>query len=133
MSLLNKDALLAAAATLPIERVDVPELGAGCFVIARGLTGTQRDAYEKAMWLQRGNKRVMADNARAKLIVKCLVDESGRLQYDDSHINAIGALRADLLERIFDACRRVSGMAESETEEKKDPSAPEAGSVSPSS
>lgn len=133
MSLLGKDALLSAAATLPTERVEVPELGAGSYVVVRGLTGSQRDAFEKGLWIQKGSKRVMTDNVRAKLLVKCLVDDAGALQYTDAHVSAIGNLRADVLERIFDACRRVSGMTEVDLEEKKDPSDPAAGSASPTS
>jgi hypothetical protein len=132
VSLLNKDALLASAATLPVERVEVPEIADGAYVLVRGLTGTQRDAYEKSMWVQKGRKSVRADNLRAKLIVKCLVDDQGNLQYSDADIAVIGRLRADVLERVFDACRRLSGMTDEEREEKKDDSETEDGSVSPS-
>lgn len=134
MGLLSKDALVSAAVTLPTERVYVPELGDGAFVIVRGLTATQRDAYEKATWVQRGRKRVLVDNVRAKLIVKCLVDEDGNLQYTDADAPAIGKLRADVLERVFDACRRTSGMSEEALEEKKaDSETAAAGSDQPSS
>lgn len=124
MGLLSKESLLVAgvAANLPRERVDVPELGEGSYVNVRGLTGAQRDAFEKSSWLQRGKKRVVADNVRAKLVVKCLVDDDGVLQYTDADVQAIGQLRADVLERIFDACRRLSGMTDEDLEEKKEPS-----------
>jgi hypothetical protein len=131
VSLLSKDALLAAS--LPVERIEVPEIAVGAYVLVRGLTGTQRDAYEKSMWVQKGRKSVRSDNLRAKLIVKCLVDDQGNLQYADADIAVIGRLRADVLERVFDACRRLSGMTDEERDEKKDDSETEDGSVSPSS
>ncbi len=120
MGLLSKEAFTAGGLDLPSERVEVPELGADNYVIVKGLTGAQRDAYEKAMWITRGGKRVLSDNVRAKLIAKCLVDETGARQYTDEDATAIGKIRGDVLERIFDACRRVSGMSDEALEEKKE-------------
>jgi hypothetical protein len=74
-----------------VERAEVPEIAVGAYVLVRGLTGTQRDAYEKSMWVQKGRKSVRSDNLRAKLIVKCLVDDQGNLQYADADIAVIGA------------------------------------------
>lgn len=122
MGLLSKEAFTSGGLDLPTERVEVPELGSDNYVIVKGLTGAQRDAYEKAMWITRGGKRILADNVRAKLIVKCLVDETGTRMYQDSDAEAVGKVRGDVLERIFDACRRVSGMSDEALEEKKEPS-----------
>ncbi len=124
MGLLNKDGLLATTvAGLPTKKVETPELGADTYVIVRGLTGSQRDAYEKACYKTVRGQRVLSDNVRAKLVVRCLVDDAGTLQYADSDVEAIGKLRADVLERIFDACRQMSGMVEGDLDEKKGDSA----------
>ena len=120
MSLLNREALAGLVASLPTERVEVPELGDGLYVLVRGLSGTQRDAYEKASWITRNGKRTLADNVRAKLLVKCLVDDAGALQYTDADAADLGRVRADVLERIFDVCRKLSGMTETDLEEKKE-------------
>jgi len=132
MAALSKAALLAAAAkALPRERVDTPELGAGEYVNVQGMSGTMRDAWEKSLVVGRGKRRdVNTENVRAKLAVQCLVDDAGVRLFEDNDVAALGALRVDVLNRIFEVAQRLSGVSDSDIDELKKPSAPEAGSGS---
>lgn len=97
------------------EDVDVPEWGGT--VRVRGMSGTERDAYEASILEQRGNDRkVNLANARAKLVVRCLVDENGALLFTPDDVRVLGRKSAKALERVFDAARRASGMTEADIE-----------------
>lgn len=97
------------------EDVDVPEWGGT--VRVRGMSGTERDAYEASIIEQRGNDRkVNLANARAKLVVRCLVDENGALLFTPDDVRVLGRKSAKALERVFDAARRASGMSEADIE-----------------
>lgn len=97
------------------EDVEVPEWGGT--VRVRGMSGTERDAYEASILEQRGNDRkVNLANARAKLVVRCLVDENGALLFTPDDVRVLGRKSAKALERVFDAARRASGMTEADIE-----------------
>ena len=133
MSSLSKAAILAAAAAaLPRERVEVPELGG--YVMVQGMSGTDRDAWEKSLVVGRGKRRdVNTENVRAKLAVRCLVDDDGARLFEDGDVAILGKLRVDVLNRIFETAQRLSGVSDEDIDELKKSSAPEAGSGSSSS
>jgi hypothetical protein len=133
MTCLSKAALLeAAAAPLPRERIDLPELGG--YVWVQGMSGTDRDHWEKSLVVGRGKRRdVNTENVRAKLAVRCLVDEAGVRLFDDGDVHPLGRLRVDVLNRIFEAAQRLSGVSDEDIDELKKFSAPEAGTASSSS
>lgn len=128
---LSKDALLAAVKRLPIERVDLPELDG--FVFVRGMSGAERDAWEKSLIVGRGKRReVNTENVRARLAVRCLCDEQGTRLFADDDAAVLGDLRVDTLNRIFETAQRLSGVSNEDIDELGKPSAPAAGSASPS-
>lgn len=132
MAFLDKAALLKAAspANLPREQVDVPELGG--FVIVQGMTGAQRDAWEKSLVVGRGQRRdVNTENIRARLAVKCLINEDGSRIFDDGDAKALGDLRADVLQRIFTVAQKLSGVSDGDIDELKKSSETAAGTDSP--
>jgi len=111
---LGREAILAAD-DRQYDDIAVPEWGGT--VRVRGMSGTQRDEYESSIIEQRGNDRkVNLRNARAKLVVRCVVDEEGRTMFTVDDIAALGRKSAVALERIFDAARRLSGMTEGDVE-----------------
>lgn len=132
MGLLGKDALLQAAssAQLPREQVNVPELGG--FVIVQGMSGAQRDAWERSLVvMRRGQRRdINVENIRARLAVRCLIDEDGRRLFDDTDAGALGNLRADVLQRIFETAQKLSGVSDGDIDELKKSSETAAGSDS---
>jgi hypothetical protein len=133
MSVLDRAALLAAAnQPLPFERVDVPELGGAVFI--RAMSGSERDAWEKSLIVGKGKRRdVDTTNVRAKLVCRVACDESGKRLLEDGDAAAIGNLRVDVLNKLFEVAQRLSGVSDADVEELGKPLAPAAGSDSSSS
>jgi len=115
MGYLTRDAILAAEDRL-FEDVPCPEWGGT--VRLRSITGAQRDAYEQSLMQQRGgSKQLNMRNARAKLIVLCAVDESGRPMFSEDDLAALGRKNARPLDRLFDACRKLAGLSDNDVDE----------------
>ena len=115
MSLLTRDAILAAPDLLT-EEVPVPEWGGT--VLVRGLTGTERDAFEEEMITGKGkNRDVNLANFRARLIVKSVVDKGGKRLFTQADMVALGGKSAAAIQRVFQVAMRLSGMSEEDVEE----------------
>jgi hypothetical protein len=114
MTLLTRDDILSVDDKV-FEDIEVPEWGGT--VRVRGMSGQQRDDYEASIIQQNGNDRkVNLSNARAKLVARCLVDESGALLFTSDDVRALGRKSARALERVFDKARELSGMSEQDVE-----------------
>ena len=115
MTLLTRDAILAAPDMLT-EEVPVPEWGGT--VLVRGLTGTERDAFEEEMITGKGkNRDVNLSNFRARLIVKSVVDKGGKRLFTQADMVALGGKSAAAIQRVFQVAMRLSGMSEEDVEE----------------
>lgn len=112
MMTLSRNEILAAQ-DLPREEVRVKEWGGT--VIVRGLTGAERDAYEASLLQGRGV--INYENARAKLLVRCLVDEQGERLFSDADVDILGAKSAAVLDRLFSVAARLSGLQPGDVEE----------------
>lgn len=113
--LLSRDAILGAA-DLPQERVSVPEWGGT--VILRGMSGAERDAFEAGIMVTKGDKDVVDPrNLRARLIVRCVIDEDGKRLFADEDAEFLGAKSASVISRLFDVARRLCGMGENDINE----------------
>lgn len=100
---------------LKTETIEVPAWGGS--VTIRELTGSERDAYEGSMLVQGGKTRsINYQNARAKLVARCLIDEKGQRLYQDNEINLLGKLPSAGLAYVFDRCRELSGLTEKNVE-----------------
>jgi hypothetical protein len=118
---LSRDAFLAAT-TLPTEMVPIPELGG--VVQVRGLSAAGRDTFEKSMWVKKGKARELnMANIRARLVALCVVDESGQRTFSDEDVEALGQVRADIVDRLFAVAQRLSGLGDQDVEELGQPSA----------
>lgn len=121
MAALTKDAILAAAnaAALAREEVDVPALGGT--VIVREMTGTERDAYEATIMTRRGGGRIVVntDNFRARLLVRCIVNESGERLFTDDDAAALGRIGARSIGRLYDVATRLNVITPQDMEELK--------------
>ena len=101
---------ILAAADLPLETVAVPEWPCGK-VLMRGLSGTDRDAWEISLWEgQGGERRFVSANMRARLVVRCVVDEAGERVFSDADAEPLGQKSGAVLDRLYDVARRLSGM-----------------------
>lgn len=115
MPLLTRDAILAAPDLLT-EEVSVPEWGGT--VLVRGLTGTERDAFEEEMIVRRGQHRdVNLANFRARLLVKAVVDKAGKRLFTRADMEALGCKSAAAIQRVFQVAMRLSGMSDEDVEE----------------
>lgn len=125
MTILTKQAIMAAL-DLPTEDVEVPEWGGS--VRVRGLTGAERDAFEASVVRRTGKRSTDVEmdltDFRAKLVVRCMVDEYGMRLFDDEDIPNLGSKSAVALNRVFEVAQRLSGLTESDIDELKKASTP---------
>lgn len=112
---LDRSAILTSP-DVQTEELNVPEWGG--WLRVRGLTGKQRDEYETSITIGKGkNQEINTRNARAKLVVMCLVDEAGQPLFSRQDVVALGEKSAAALQRVFDVARRLSGLSEEDMEE----------------
>lgn len=117
MALLSKDTILAAE-DLATEDVPVPEWGGT--VRVRGMSGGERDAYEASQVAMRQSGKspeLRLSNFRAKLLVRCIVDEEGKRVFADGEAAELGRKSGAVVDRLFDVARRLSGMTEAAVKE----------------
>jgi hypothetical protein len=117
MPILNREQFLSKR-PLRTETVDVPELGEGAQVIVSEMTARARDAYERSLVDLRGKTpRPMLENVRAKLVARCVVDESGAPLFTEADVEAVGDTSAAAMDRLYAAAQRLNGMTKADEEE----------------
>lgn len=116
MALLTKEQIWNANDIL-WEDVKVPEWGGE--VRVKGLSGSQRDAFEAASMLSKkgGQREVNLKNLRSRLVVMCAVDENFQPLFTSGDVMRLGEKSAIALERVFDKAQKLSGMSEEDIEE----------------
>jgi hypothetical protein len=113
--ILSRAAILAAS-DIKTETVNVPEWGGA--VLVRGMSGTERDAYEQSILVVNSKgRKVDLVGARAKLVVRCIVDEAGHRLFEDGDAPALAAKSAAAIERVFDVASRLSGLSSTDVED----------------
>ncbi|MDG4768765.1 MULTISPECIES: hypothetical protein [Micromonosporaceae] len=115
MTFLSRDQILGAS-DRTFDEVPVPEWGGT--VRIRSISGAERDSFEQSLLQQRGrDRKVNMRNARAKLIVLCAVDGTGRKMFTEDDIAALSRKNAKPLDRIYDACQRIAGLSDDDVDE----------------
>lgn len=109
----NAEAIREHLTSRRVELVEFPEYDAAFYVGV--MTGSERDAYEneQVSFSMVGNKptpRVDLKNARSKLVVRVLCNQAGQRVYKDDDIAKVGAMPGDLLDKLFDAARRINAL-----------------------
>ena len=98
------------------EEVEVSEWGGT--VLVKGMTGTERDTYEFSIINQDGKDiKVNYENARAKLIAKCIIDEDGNRLFTDEDISILGKKSSIALDRVFSVAQKLCGIGKKEIDE----------------
>ncbi|WP_046501618.1 hypothetical protein [Streptomyces odonnellii] len=95
------------------EDVPVPEWHGTVRIL--GMSGTARNAYQKSILvIGDGGKSRTIDLADqyAKLLSHCLVNENFRRLYNDATVKKLGAKNGEVLERLADIAKRLSGLDE---------------------
>jgi hypothetical protein len=114
MALLSKEAILAAD-DRDYEVVACPEWGGE--VRVRSITGAERDRWESSLMKGRGRDRQMnLDNARARLVALCAVDEAGKPLFRPEDIGALGRRNARAIDRVFEAGKRLAGLTDEDVD-----------------
>lgn len=108
-----------------IEEVFVPEWG--LTVRVRSLTAAERDDFEQSLIDQRGKRNKMdLRNARARLIVRTVVDDKGELMFNEGDVGMLGTKNAAAVDRIFEVAQKLAGLSDDDMDElvndlKEDP------------
>lgn len=114
MARLTRDEILKAL-DLPTEELEVPEWGGS--VLVRGMTGTERDAFEVEIVSMHGKKaELQRENIRAKLVARCIVDDEGKRVFTDADVEKLGQKSASALDRVFEVAQRLSGLTKGDVE-----------------
>lgn len=116
IKLLTADEILAAE-DIQTEIVHVPEWGGS--VRVKGLSGTERDAFEASLVENAGTKRqrLSLANVRAKLCALTIVDEKGAQLFRETQLGKLGGKSASALDRIYAAAQRLSKISDADVEE----------------
>jgi hypothetical protein len=89
-------------------------------VNVRGLSGYQRDEFEDSC-LKRGKAgqaaEFNANNLRAKMVIRCVVDDDGDLVFHEDDLIWLGNKSASALSRIYDVAARLSRIGAEDLDE----------------
>lgn len=100
-----------------LECVSVPEWGGDVYV--RNFGGEERDAWEASIIGKDG--KILRQNFRANLLVRCLCDEAGNLLFGLADVAALSKKSAVVLDRLYDVANRINACtSEAVEDEKKD-------------
>ncbi len=112
---LSKDDILNAD-DISIESVSVPEWGG--HVLVKVLTGTERDAFEGAIYRAKGDGQVISvDNIRARLSVLTIVGEDNNRLFSDSEMASLGRKSSVALDRVFTIAQKINALRAEDVEE----------------
>jgi hypothetical protein len=116
IKLLTADQILAAE-DIQSEIVRVPEWGGS--VRVKGLSGTERDAFEASLLENVGTRKQKLSlvNVRAKLCALTIVDEKGTQLFKESQLGKLGGKSASALDRIYGVAQRLSKISDQDVEE----------------
>ena len=106
-------AQLTAVNDFEIEEVEVPEWGGWVYI--RSLSARERDLFEGSIGAVAGKQNLA--NLRARLVVLCLCDEDGNRILEDDQSEFLGAKNAQVINRLFEKARRLSGMTDKDVKE----------------
>src|SRR5690606_8148835 len=102
------------------------------YVLVRGMTGVERDDWEAAQApdpeIARNWKRLTAaqrqafirqrmQGTRARLVVRCCVDEDGNRIFTDADADMLATKSAAALDRIYKVAARLSGVSDDDVAE----------------
>jgi hypothetical protein len=113
------------AKTVGVEPVDIPELGGVVYV--RGTSGKGRDAFEAWALSDKGQR-----NIRGKAAARACSDKAGNRLFSDQDAGWLGDLDVRILQKIFVAFQRTTGVSKEDVDELEQGSAANPGGDSSS-
>lgn len=115
LNMLTKDQILESQ-DIQEEIIEVPEWGGA--VTVRGMTGSERDAFEASTFKGKGkNLQLNWQNIRAKLVVHSIVNGDGGRMFNDQDVALLGKKSAAALDRVFEVAQRLSGITQTDIED----------------
>lgn len=98
----------------PVVEFEVPEWNTS--VRLRGMTGTDRDAFEAHVTKggQEGTMNIIG--MRAKMVAACMVNENGERIVSPMEESKLGQKSAAALDRVFTKCMELNGMSAEDKE-----------------
>lgn len=137
MGLLSKAQILAADKK---KTKEVPVREWGGSVMLQELSAAERDLWEAESFITEPGEdgeavaRFNPKQARARLVVRCLVDDKGKRLFQDDEVASVGSLSASSVQKLFEAARALNAISASDIEELEGNSgaAPSGGSSSSS-
>jgi len=112
--MLSREAILAADCERKTKVVKVPAWGGE--VIVRELNAEEYDDYEATLFRE-GVKG--AENARARLAVRCIVDETGVRLFSDADAALLGKKSAAAIRKVADVAQRLNKLTDADMEDLK--------------
>lgn len=100
-----------------LTKIDIPEWGGHAYV--RGLTGEERDAYEKS-FLDYGkdDSEVSLADLKIRLIIYGVTDAEGKNLFELEDAKSLNKKNGEVLNKLFNAVRDVSGLGVAEEKEE---------------
>src|SRR6185369_7730075 len=108
MSILN-------APDLKRERVPVPEWGEGAEVILQEMSALDRDRLRSELYSVEGDPV----NVAAKVLVRCIVDETGARVFCDEESEALGRKSTAVIQRLFAITRSLNEVLQTAEESEE--------------
>lgn len=99
---------ILSAQDRPVVRVEVPEWGAGKYVLVKAMSGLDRDRYEASLRDDKG--KFVQDLWRAKTCAAVIVDENGAPEFTEADLQALGQKNANALDRIVEVANRKNAL-----------------------
>src|SRR5438874_70295 len=113
----TKDQIFAANDS-PTEKVPVPEWGEGAEVYVRIMSGTERDAWEVDQYrLNTASPEVNLKNLRARVLVRCVVNDTGQNIFDEGDAEKLGGKSSKVIDRLYAVARRLNGLTKADVDE----------------
>lgn len=116
-NLLTKDQILTADRK---KTIDVPVKKWGGDVRLQELSASDRDMWENESFVLNAEgtgAKFNPKHARARLVVRCIVDDKGKRMFSDDEVAAIGSLSASTIQRLFNAARKLNAISNEDLQE----------------
>jgi hypothetical protein len=105
------------------ETVSVTEWGGD--VIVSVMIGTERDEFDiEVSGIAKQDRALFLRNARARLLVRCLVDAQGKRLFTTEDVEGLGLRNSAVLERLALIAQRLNYMTDEAMEDLKGKSKP---------
>lgn len=111
---LNREQMISKGESLPRQEIKIPEWEDSVWV--RSLTVGERDLVDNEISTNR-NKGNAHNNLRARMLVRCCCDATGKELFTEADIPVVGKFAATILEKVFDSILKLNRIGAGAVEE----------------